>query len=124
MPGSGARATARVSTTTAVTTRLTSPYVDSRAMQQDGAIAQTLNRLGKRSGRGNPRTEARVRSYRSDRRVRVHRPGEMTARSELTLEEASRRLGVSKMTVLRLIGDCAIVARQVCTGPRRVCPRI
>ena len=84
--------------------------------QEDGAIAATLNRLGKRTGRGNPWTEARVRSFRSDHRVPVHRPGEMAERDELTLEEASRRLGVSKMTVLRLIGDGAIAARQVCKG--------
>lgn len=40
----------------------------------------------------------------------------MAERGELTLEEASRRLGVSKMTVLRLIRDGAISARQVCKG--------
>lgn len=84
--------------------------------QVDGAIAATLNRLGKRTGRGNPWTEARVRSFRSHHRVPAYRPGEMAERDELSLEEASRRLGVSKMTVLRLIGDGAIIARQVCRG--------
>ncbi len=84
--------------------------------QEDGAIAATLNRLGKRTGRGNSWTEVRVRSFRSHHRVPAYRPGEMAERSELTLEEASRRLGVSKMTVLRLIGDGAITARQVCKG--------
>ncbi len=84
--------------------------------QQDGAIAATLNRLGKRTGRGNPWTEARVRSFRSHHRVPAYRPGEMADRGELSLEEASRRLGVSKMSVLRLIGDGAITAKQVCKG--------
>ncbi len=84
--------------------------------QVDGAIAATLNRLGKRTGRGNPWTEARVRSFRSHHRVPAYRPGEMAERDELSLEEVSRRLGVSKMTVLRLIGDGAITARQVCRG--------
>jgi excisionase family DNA binding protein len=84
--------------------------------QEDSAIAATLNRLGKRTGRDNPWTEARVRSFRSHHRVPAYRPGEMAERGELTLEEASRRLGVSKMTVLRLIGDGAISARQVCKG--------
>lgn len=84
--------------------------------QEDGAIAATLNRLGKRTGRDNPWTEARVRSFRSHHRVPAYRPGEMAERGELTLEEASRRLGVSKMTVLRLIRDGAISARQVCKG--------
>ena len=84
--------------------------------QVDGAIAATLNRLGKRTGRGNPWTEARVRSFRSQHRVPVHRPGEMAERGELTLEEAARRLGVSKMTVLRLISAGTITATQVCKG--------
>jgi excisionase family DNA binding protein len=84
--------------------------------QEDGAIAATLNRLGKRTGRGNSWTEVRVRSFRSHHRVLAYRPGEMAERGELTLEEASRRLGVSKMTVLRLIGDGTITARQVCKG--------
>jgi excisionase family DNA binding protein len=84
--------------------------------QVDGAIAATLNRLGKRTGRGNPWTEARVRSFRSQHRVPAHRPGEMAERGELTLEEAARRLGVSKMTVLRLISAGAITATQVCKG--------
>ena len=84
--------------------------------QEDGAIAATLNRLGKRTGRGNPWTEARVRSFRNDHRVPVHRPGEMAERGELTLEEAASRLCVSKMTVLRLIRDGAIAGKQVCKG--------
>ena len=46
----------------------------------------------------------------------MYRDGEMAERGELTLEEAARRLTVSKMTVLRLIGRGAIQARQVCKG--------
>jgi excisionase family DNA binding protein len=84
--------------------------------QRDGGIAATLNRLGKRTGRGNPWTEARVRSFRSQHRVPVHRPGEMAERGELTLEEAARQLDVSKMTVLRLISAGTITGTQVCKG--------
>lgn len=84
--------------------------------QSDGGIAATLNRLGRKTGRGNPWTQARVRSFRSQHEVPVHRPGEMAERGELTLEEASRRLGVSKMTVLRLISAGTITASQVCKG--------
>jgi excisionase family DNA binding protein len=40
----------------------------------------------------------------------------MAARGELSLDEASQRLKVSKMTVLRLISAGAITARQVCKG--------
>ena len=84
--------------------------------QPDPAIAATLNRLGKRTGRGNTWTQARVRSFRSDHRVPVHRSGEMAERGELSLEAAAGRLGVSKMTVLRLIGAGTIAATQVCKG--------
>jgi len=82
----------------------------------DGGIAAALNRLGLRTGRGNTWTEARVRSHRNSHGVAVHRPGEMAERGELTLKDAASRLGVSTMTVLRLIGDGTIDATQVCKG--------
>jgi excisionase family DNA binding protein len=47
----------------------------------------------------------------------------MAERGELTLEEAARRLTVSKMTVLRLIGRGVIQARQVCKGAPGQSPR-
>ena len=84
--------------------------------QPDSAIAATLNRLGKRTGRGNPWTEVRVRSFRSHHAVPVYRLGEMGERGELTLKETSGRLGVSTMTVLRLISAGTIAARQLCKG--------
>ena len=82
----------------------------------DRALAATLNRLGKQTGRGNAWTEARVRTFRSQHRVPAHRPGEMAERGELTLKDAADRLGVSTMTVLRFIGDGTLVAQQVCRG--------
>ena len=82
----------------------------------DSAIAATLNRLGKQTGRGNAWTEARVRFFRRHHGVSVYRPGEMVERGELTLKEAASRLGVSAMTVLRLIGAGTITGRQVCKG--------
>ena len=82
----------------------------------DRGIAQTLNRLGKRTGRDNAWTEARVCTFRSQHQVPAHRPGEMAERGELTLADAAERLGVSTMTVLRLIGDGTLVAQQVCRG--------
>lgn len=93
------------------------------ARQQDGgAIAATLNRLGRRTGRDNPRTEARVRSFRSHHHVPHCRPGETAERREGTLQEASRRLGVGEMTVLRLIRNGTIGARQVCQSAPRAIP--
>lgn len=82
----------------------------------DGSIAAMLNRLGKKTGRGNTWTQARVRSFRNARGIAVYAPGEMAERGELTLKETAERLGVSTMTVLRLIGDGTIGASQVCKG--------
>jgi excisionase family DNA binding protein len=84
--------------------------------QRDSAIAATLNRIGKRTGKGNTWTEVRVRSFRNDHGIDVHRPGEMAERGELSLEETAERLGVSKMTILRLIDSGALQADQACKG--------
>ena len=82
----------------------------------DGAIAATLNRLGKKTGRDNSWTEARVRTFRNSRGIVVYRSGEMAERGELTLTDAAGRLGISKMTVLRLIAGGTIDATQECKG--------
>lgn len=82
----------------------------------DSAIAATLNRLGKKTGRGNSWTEVRVRTFRNRRGVAVYRPGEMAERGELTLTDAAERLGISKTTMLRWIADDTIKATQVCKG--------
>ena len=73
--------------------------------KESAVLAAMLNRLGRRIGRGNPWTEARVRSHRNSQGVAVHRPGEVAERGELTITEAAERVGASTMTVLRLIAD-------------------
>ena len=82
----------------------------------DRSIASLLNRVGKRTGKGNPWTEARVRTFRASRGIVVYREGERQERNGLTLQEAAERLGVSKMTVLRQIRRGVIPARQACKG--------
>ena len=84
--------------------------------QPDSGIAAILNRAGKRTGKGNTWTEARVRSFRNGHGIAVYREGEMAERGELTLEQTAERLKVSRMTVLRLIGGGALQAWQVCKG--------
>ena len=85
-------------------------------LMPDRSIASLLNRAGKRTGKGNPWTEARVRGFRTSHGISVYREGERQERNELTLQEAAERLGVSKMTVLRQIQSGAILARQACKG--------
>jgi excisionase family DNA binding protein len=88
----------------------------------DHSIAPVLNRLGIRSAKGKSWTQLRVRNFRSVHQIAVYREGERAERHELILHEAASRLGVSKMTVVRLIRDRLLPARQVCVGaPYVIC---
>lgn len=82
----------------------------------DSSIAALLNRLGVRSSKGNTWTATRVRVFRSERGFAVYREGERSGRGELVLKEAAAVLGVSKMTVTRLIKDGVLPAEQACGG--------
>jgi excisionase family DNA binding protein len=82
----------------------------------DGNIASVLNRLRIRTAKGHTWTQQRVRTFRNDHAVAVYRDGERAERGEVILHEAASRLGVSKMTVTRLIKDDVLPAKQVCIG--------
>lgn len=82
----------------------------------DQGIAALLNRLGKRTAHGHTWTKARVCSFRNDHGIPLYQAGERQARGEMTLEEAASHLGVSKMTVHRLIQKSLLPARQACAG--------
>ncbi len=82
----------------------------------DGNIASVLNRLRIRTAKGHTWTQQRVRTFRNDHAVAVYRDGERAERGEVILHEAASRLGLSKMTVTRLIKDGVLPAKQVCIG--------
>ncbi|WOH52374.1 excisionase family DNA-binding protein [Bradyrhizobium sp. sBnM-33] len=82
----------------------------------DGSIASVLNRLGTRTAKGNTWTQQRVCVFRNDHNIPVYRDGERAERGELILHEAASRLGLSKMTVVRLIKDGVLPAKQSCVG--------
>jgi len=82
----------------------------------DRSIASILNRLGVHTATGLTWTEGRVRGFRRDHQIAVHREGERAERGEVVLREAATRLGVSKMTVVRLIKDGLLPAKQACIG--------
>ena len=82
----------------------------------DQAIASLLNRWGKRTAKGYTWTQARVCAFRADRRIAVYREGEREERGEITLEQAAKTLGVSPMTVLRVIRAGVLPAQQLCNG--------
>jgi len=85
-------------------------------MMPDGAIASLLNRWGKRTAKGHTWTEARVCSFRHDHGIAVYREGEREERGETTLEQAAQILGVSEMTVLRMIRAGVLPGQQLCKG--------
>lgn len=82
----------------------------------DGSIASILNRLGLRTAKGCTWTQQRVCVFRNDHNITVYRDGERAERGELILNEAASRLGVSKITVVRLIKDGILPAKQSCAG--------
>jgi excisionase family DNA binding protein len=82
----------------------------------DHSIAPLLNRLGIRSAKGQCWTQLRVRNFRGVHQISIYRDGERTQRHELILNEAASCLGVHKMTVVRLIRDGLLPARQACVG--------
>jgi excisionase family DNA binding protein len=82
----------------------------------DRSIASLLNRLGTRTARGHTWTQQRVCVFRNDHNIAVYQEGERAERGELILREAADRLGASKMTVVRLIKDGILPAKQTCAG--------
>jgi excisionase family DNA binding protein len=82
----------------------------------DGSIAAVLNRLGMRSAKGHTWTQLRVRNFRAERGIPIYREGERAERGELILHEAATQLDVSKMTIIRLIKDNVLPAKQSCPG--------
>jgi excisionase family DNA binding protein len=82
----------------------------------DASIAAVLNRLGIRSAKGHTWTQLRVRNFRGEKAIAIYREGERAERGELILHEAATLLDVSKMTIIRLIKDGVLPAKQSCPG--------
>lgn len=82
----------------------------------DKSIAAFLNRRGRRTAKGHTWTGHRVNTFRNQRGIAVYRPGERAERGEMTAEEAAAELGVTRMTLSRLIRAKLLPARQVCPG--------
>lgn len=85
-------------------------------LMPDARLAGLLNRLGKRTAKGFAWTRNRVCTFRNDHQIEVYVEGERQARGEITLHEAADQLGVSPITVRRLIQRHILSATQVCFG--------
>jgi len=89
-------------------------------MMPDSSIAAILNRLSRRTVGGLSWTADRVQLFRNDHHLLAYRDGERIARGELVPDEVVGELGVSKMTVIRMIHteparqfrDCALFAHR------------
>lgn len=83
-------------------------------LQSDARIAATINRLGHRTAHGQTWTAMRVCGIRCGHGIAVYSEGERQARGELTVDEAAAALKVATTTVLRLIRQRDLVAKQAC----------
>lgn len=88
----------------------------------DGQIARVLNRLGYRTGADNSWTQSRVVSLRSHHKISVFDP-EIDSVTSMTLDKAAEALGVSSMTVRRMIQRGILPAKQpVAHAPWSISP--
>ena len=85
-------------------------------MIPDSSIAAVLNRLGHRTIGGLSWTAARVENFRCKNNIPAYRPGERAERGELMLDDVMQELGLSKMTVIRMIHAGKLPARQIFPG--------
>jgi hypothetical protein len=89
---------------------------DLARMLPDELIAGLLNRLGRKTSKGNSWTRRRLYTFRSDRGIAAYREGERRERGELIMEEAAQHLGVDRVVIRRLIRSGILPARQACKG--------
>jgi DNA invertase Pin-like site-specific DNA recombinase len=86
---------------------------DLAQVSPDRDIASVLNRLGVKTGKENTWTEVRIRSLRSAHGIRAYSPEAKETAQWVTMREAGARLGISPMSVRRLIARGIIAARQI-----------
>jgi hypothetical protein len=83
-------------------------------LQPDGGIAATINRLGHRTAHEQTWTATRVCSIRNRHGIAPYREGERQERGELTVNEVAAALQLTHTSVLRLIRQKDLVAKQAC----------
>ena len=79
----------------------------------DGDIARILNRLHFKTGKGLSWTEGRVRTLRCYRKIPVYSPSVKTEEGWLNMQEAADFLGISPMSMRRLLEEGLVKGRQV-----------
>jgi excisionase family DNA binding protein len=84
--------------------------------QSDSAIANLLNRLGRRTAHGHTWTASRVGTQRREHGIAAYCESDRRACGELLLEEVATALNVSRARVLRLIDKKLLPAAHACVG--------
>lgn len=79
----------------------------------DREIARILNRLHLKTGRDNTWTEGRVRALRNYQSIPVYSPEEQARAEWLNMAQAAEYLGVSPMSVRRLLSAGVIRGKQI-----------
>jgi len=82
----------------------------------DAQIAVCLNRLGIRSSKNLTWTRKRLASFRCNRGIPSYSEDDRKHRGDLTFEETTEFLNMSKSMLWRLIQDKVLPARQACKG--------
>lgn len=82
-------------------------------ISRDGQIANVLNRLGLKTGRGNTWNASRVTTLRCYQKIPVFDPIDPDLLGVLTLEQAANALGISVTATRRLLSDGVLRGRQV-----------
>ena len=85
-------------------------------IEPDERIASVLNRNQRRTAHGEVWTAMRICSVRNHHAIPVYREGEREARAEMFVGEASKVLGVTPTTILRLIRLKQLPATHACPG--------
>jgi excisionase family DNA binding protein len=85
-------------------------------IQPDGMIASILNRMGRRTAHNETWNARRVCSVRNNHGIAVYREGERQDRGELTTRETAAMLRINPTTVLRMIRDGHLPAKQACVN--------
>jgi len=85
-------------------------------ISSDQKIAFLLNRLGKKTGKGNSWTQSRVDTFRNDHDIPVYEEGEVERRGEMFLDQAAAKLGVHRARIYKSIRQGLLPATQICQG--------
>jgi DNA invertase Pin-like site-specific DNA recombinase len=82
----------------------------------DAGIAVTLNRLGRKTAKGNSWNTMRVASFRNYDGIPSFDPRALTEAGEILLEDAAKMVGIPRLRLYKLIRQDLIPARQACPG--------